>query len=41
MTKLFVWTIIVGLLIGVGAFYLHSCIREFQSTMRGLQNYEE
>ena len=40
MTKLFVWTIIVGLLVGAGAFYLHGCIREFTATMRSFQNYE-
>ena len=41
MTKIFVWTIIVGLIIVVGAFYLHGCIREFTATMRSLQNYED
>jgi hypothetical protein len=41
MTKIFVWTIIVSLLIGVGAFYLHGCLREFTATMRSLQNYED
>ena len=41
MTKLVVWAIVVGLLIVVGAFYLHSCIREFTATMRSFQNYED